>query len=174
MNPVIEIRTERPGDAAAVRSLNEKAFGQPSEAKIVDMLRERCPEAVSLVAILDDQIIGHILFSPAEIESQGKVIQGMGLAPMAVLPDYQRQGIGSRLVDAGLAALRQGPCPFVIVLGHPDYYPRFGFVPASSFGFRCQWDQVPDNAFMISILDTAAMKGVSGTVRYRDEFDEAM
>jgi len=97
----------------------------------------------------------------------------MGLAPMAIAPERQRQGIGSRLIEAGLKVLRQQACPFVIVLGHPEYYPRFGFVPASGHGLACQWEGVPDEAFMVLILDKAFMAGVSGVARYRDEFDEA-
>jgi len=98
----------------------------------------------------------------------------MGLAPMAVLPEFQRQGIGSRLVRYGLDILRQGSCPFIIVLGHPEYYPRFGFEPASTHKIRCQWTGVPDEAFMIIILDKDAMAGVSGIAAYRSEFDDAM
>ena len=98
----------------------------------------------------------------------------MGLAPMAVLPDYQHQGIGSQLVTSGLEILRQRNCPYVVVLGHPEYYPRFGFVPASRHGIVCQWEGVPDGAFMVLIFDEAIMSGVSGVVRYRDEFEEAL
>lgn len=171
---MIKIREEPPGNAADIRLVNEKAFGGSTEADIVDALRRSCPERVSLVAAADNKIVGHILFSPVTIESEGKEIRGMGLAPMAILPEYQRQGIGSRLVEAGLAALRDCSCPFVIVLGHPEYYPRFGFEPASRHGITCQWEGVPDDAFMILVLDAAAMSGVSGVARYRAEFDAAM
>ena len=168
---MIEIRKEQSGDAAAIRLVNEKAFGGPTEADIVDALREFCLERVSLVATADGRIVGHILFSPVTIESEGKEIRGMGLAPMAVLPEYQRQGIGSRLVEAGIAALRDSPCPFVIVLGHPEYYPRFGFEPASRHSITCQWEGVPDDAFMILVPDAATMTGASGVARYRAEFE---
>ncbi len=93
---------------------------------------------------------------------------------MAVLPERQRQGIGSMLVQAGVDAMRERNCPFIIVLGHPKYYPRFGFAAASHHGLSCQWDGVPDEAFMVLILDESAMASVSGTARYRDEFDLAM
>jgi putative acetyltransferase len=93
---------------------------------------------------------------------------------MAVRPDRQRQGIGSMLVRAGNEIARERGYPFVIVLGHPEYYPRFGFVPASRHGLSCQWDGVPDEAFMVMILDEAVLAGVSGVARYRDEFDRAM
>ncbi len=88
---------------------------------------------------------------------------------MAVLPDRQRDGIGSKLVRRGLDELRERNCPFVIVLGHPEYYPRFGFEPASKRGVRCKWE-VPDEVFMILVLDEAAMAGVSGLAHYRSEF----
>ena len=97
----------------------------------------------------------------------------MGLAPMAVLPERQRQGIGSELVETGLAELRERDCPFVIVLGHPEYYPRFGFEPASRHGIKCEWE-VPDEAFMILVLDGARMPEAGGRACYRAEFSEAM
>jgi putative acetyltransferase len=154
--------------------VNEKAFGQPDEANIVDSLQQSCPGLLSLVALDGDEVVGHILFSPAKIEGDAKTIEGMGLAPIAVLPERQRQGVGTQLVKRGIEMLRSRDCPFIIVLGHPEYYPRFGFVRASLHGIRSQWDGVPNEAFMILILDQSAMKGVSGVARYRDEFDEAM
>jgi putative acetyltransferase len=171
---MVTIQPERPDDIAAVRTLNETAFGQPSEAAIVDSIRAACPDAVSLVAVDDSQVVGHIFFSPVFASGERGTKQGMGLAPMAVLPERQRQGVGSMLVQAGIEAMRERDCPFIIVLGHPEYYPRFGFVPASQHGLSCQWDGVPDEAFMVLILDEDAMAGVSGTARYRDEFDQAM
>lgn len=171
---MIIVRTEKPEDIEGIREVNERAFGQPQEADIVNTLRGACPEALSFVAIEGDRVVGHILFSPATIHTHEKVVQGMGLAPMAVMPDYQRRGIGSKLVRAGLDVLKESACPFVIVLGHPEYYPRFGFIPASDYGLRCQWDGVPDEAFMALVLDESAMKGVSGVARYRSEFDAAM
>jgi putative acetyltransferase len=171
---MIIIREGREKDEEAVRAVNEKTFGQPDEANIVDRLRKNCPGQLSLVALDDDEVVGLILFSPAKIESNAKTIEGMGLAPMAVLPAWQRQGIGTLLVNRGIEMLRSQGCPFIIVLGHPEYYPRFGFVQASLHGIRSQWDGVPNEAFMILILERAAMKGISGVARYRDEFGEAM
>jgi putative acetyltransferase len=169
---MVTIRRERSEDGAQVRRVNELAFGQPAEADLVDGLRQSCADALSLVAE-DDGIVGHILFTPVGVESAGQRIVGMGLAPMAVLPDRQRRGIGSRLVTRGLDLLRDRRCPFVVVVGHPEYYPRFGFGPASRHGLASQWDGIPDAAFLAIVLDPAAMAGVSGVVRYRDEFGDA-
>jgi putative acetyltransferase len=166
---VVTIREEKPEDVPAVRRVNELAFEQPAEADLVDKLRLACADALSLVAV-DDGVVGHILFTPVVTESARRV-SGMGLAPMAVAPDRQRQGIGSELVRRGLEMLRQRGCPFVVVVGHPEYYPRFGFEPASARGIVSQWDGIPDAAFMVLILDANAMAGVSGVARYREEFD---
>ena len=169
--PAITIRYEAPGDEAGIRRVNREAFEQPVEADIVDVLRENCDNLVSLVAEREGEIVGHILFSPAVANSQDRTIVGMGLAPMCVLPVFHRRGIGSSLVEKGLEELRARGCPFVIVLGHSDYYPRFGFEKASERGLTCQWDGVPDEAFMVLVLDESAMKGVHGTARYGEEFD---
>lgn len=168
---MITIRPESPADASAVRRLNELAFGQPAEADLVEKLRAACGDALSLVAVADD-VVGHILFTPVVVEGASRRVVGMGLAPMAVLPDRQRQGIGSQLVRRGLDMLRQRGCPFVVVVGHPEYYPRFGFEPASAHALVSQWDGMPDAAFMVLILDDHAMAGVRGVARYRGEFDE--
>jgi len=168
---VITIRLERPEDGSAVRHVNELAFGQPAEADLVERLRQACTESLSLVAE-DDAVVGHILFTSVVVDSAGQRVLGMGLAPMAVLPDRQRQGIGSQLVRRGLDILRERGCPFVVVVGHPEYYPRFGFEPASTRGLASQWEDVPDAAFMVLVLDVHAMAGVSGVAKYRDEFNE--
>ena len=170
---MVLIRREEPADIDAVRSLNEQAFEGPAEAKIVDDLRESCSDIISLVAEEGGEVVGHIFFSPAELESGDERRIGMGLAPMAVLPAYQRKGIGSELVKAGMAELEQRDYPFVIVIGHPEYYPRFGFEPASRHGIKCEWE-VPDEAFMILILDESRIPEKGGTARYRHEFSEAM
>jgi putative acetyltransferase len=165
-------REERQDDVEAIRKVNLDAFGQSTQADIVDRLRQNCPDVLSLVAVLDDQVVGHILFSPAVIESAEPLL-GMGLSPLAVLPEQQCGGVGSMLIQKGLDVLKGRSCPFVIVFGHPDYYPRFGFERASLHGVRSQWEGVPDEAFMILALDENAMQGVSGVARYRSEFDEA-
>ena len=171
---MFSIRGEDPKDIEAVRTLNRQAFGQPAEADIVDRLRRNCEGVLSLVAVDGDDVVGHILFSPATVEGPGGTVIGMGLAPMAVLSQRQREGIGSALVRHGLDCLASNGCPFVIVLGHAKFYPRFGFVPASTYDLCSQWEGVPDAAFRIKVFDEAACNGVSGVARYRDEFDEAM
>jgi putative acetyltransferase len=168
---MITIRTEIPHDLPAIRKINELAFGQAAEAGLVDSLREHCRDILSLVAVDEHEIVGHILFSPVTIKSSECTILGMALAPMAVLPGRQRKGIGSALVRAGLERLRRSSCPYIIVLGHPEFYPRFGFEPASRHGIECQWEGVPDEAFMLVILDHDLMSGITGTARYRPEFD---
>ena len=169
---VVTIRPERPADVASVRRINEQAFGQPAEAILVDRLRAACPQAVSLVAEDDGQVVGHILFTPVVLEGRERQVVGMGLAPMAVLPERQRGGIGSALVRHGLDRLRERGCPFVVVVGHADYYPRFGFDRASRHGFASQWEGIPDQAFMALVLDAPAVAGVTGVARYRPEFDD--
>ena len=170
----IKIREEIYQDTDAIRAINEQAFGQPQEANIVDKLRANCDGLLSLVALKDDKIIGHILFSPVTIEGHHGILKGMGLAPMAVLPEFQRKGVGSELVQAGTKILKESKCPFIIVLGHPEYYPRLGFERASQYEIKSQWEGVPDHAFMILWLDKTVMNHVSGVANYRDEFNEAM
>jgi putative acetyltransferase len=162
---LIEIREERPDDIAAVRDLNKRAFGQDQESNIVDALRANGAALLSLVATVDDRVVGHIMYSPLSVGD----VNGAALGPMAVLPEHQRQGIGSKLVEAGNRKLKDAGCPFITVVGHADYYPRFGFTPASEHGIKCEWD-VPNDVFMLLFLDEAKMQGVSGLARYRHEF----
>jgi len=171
---MVKIRLEKPDDIPAVRTINEEAFGQATEANIVDKLRRSCSDALSLVAEDDGIIAGHILFTPVVIDSQTLKVEGMGLAPMAVLPGLQRRGIGSELVRKGLDTLRGRYCPFVIVLGHPEYYPRFGFEPSSRYNVKCQWEGIPDEVFMILVFDKNALQNISGVAMYRAEFDDVM
>ena len=169
----ISIREERADDIHQVSSVNDAAFGQPTEGHIVDRLRGADGEVVSLVAVLDEKVVGHIFFSSVTVETELGLIKGVGLAPMAVVPGHQREGVGSKLVTEGLKKIRKEGYPFVVVLGHETYYPRFGFRPASEYGLKCQWEGVPDDVFMAIIYDKDRMKSVSGTVYYRKEFNEA-
>jgi Predicted acetyltransferase len=168
---MILIRTEQPEDIAAIRRVNERAFNSPAEADLVDRLREHGKVTLSLVAVHETQIVGHILFSPVVIESTQQSIPAIGLAPMAVLPELQNQGIGSLLVKAGLDECRRSGHQIVVVLGHPEYYPRFGFAPASRYGIRSEYD-VPDEVFMAMELQDGALIACAGTVKYQPEFND--
>lgn len=170
----ITVREEQLEDIPAIRFVNEQAFGQPQEADIIDALRQSCDDLLSLVALYEGQVVGHILFSPSTIPQGKDVVHGMGLAPLAVLPAFQRRGIGSKLVETGLGILRDRSTSFVIVLGHAEYYPRFGFERASRHGILCQWQGVPDEAFMLLILDKTVMSGTRGIAYYRQEFNSTV
>jgi putative acetyltransferase len=169
MNDQTIIRPEHLDDIDAIRRVNELAFGQPAEAKLVDTLRSANAMLLSLVAEVDGQIVGHILFSSVDIERKTGHDRAVGLAPMAVLPDAQRRGLGKALVQSGLEKIRVAGHGAIVVLGHPSYYPRFGFKPASEFGLR--WE-VPghDNAFFAIELRPSFLGVRPGTVRYRPEF----
>ncbi len=163
------IRREEPADVAAIRSVNEQAFGGSAEAHAIDQLRERAAEMLSLVAVIDDRVVGHLLFTPIVIETPERSWPGLGLAPLSVLPEYQRQGIGSALMMAGLEECRRLGHERVIVLGHPAYYPRFGFERASRHGVRFEIE-APDEACMILALQPGALDGVSGVAKYQPEW----
>lgn len=163
---MIEIREERPDDIAAIRDVNKRAFNQDQEGNIIDALRSNGAALLSLVATLNGRVAGHIMYSPITV---GDKLTGAALGPMAVLPEHQREGIGSKLVEAGNLKLKDADYPFIIVLGHADFYPRFGFQPASTFGITCEWE-VPADVFMVLVLDQAKMQGVSGLAKYRHEF----
>jgi putative acetyltransferase len=168
---MVVVHPERTEDQAAVRFVHEFAFGRRHEADLVDLLRLRAQRFISLVAVMDGRVVGHILFTPVQIETEEGLIPALGLAPMAVLPEYQRRGIGSELVRQGLQACAQGGHPVVVVLGHPAFYPRFGFLPASRKGLHCEY-AVPDEAFMVAELSPGALQGRTGVVKYLPEFSE--
>jgi putative acetyltransferase len=168
----IRIRPETPADAAAVRRVNEQAFGRAVEADLVDALRDAGAAILSLVAEADGEVVGHVLFSPLSIETATGVHEAVALAPLAVVPERQRQGIGTRLVEDSLARLRDGGHAAVVVIGHAAYYPRFGFLRASRWGLGVTFE-VPDEAFMALELVPGFLAGCAGTVRYRPEFDGA-
>jgi putative acetyltransferase len=164
----MQIRAEEDKDRAAIHDLNEAAFETAAEADLVDALREEARPIVSLVAEDDKQILGHIMFSPVALTGHPE-IRVMGLGPMAVAPKYQRKGIGSELVRAGLLACAQLGFGAVVVLGHPHYYPRFGFSASSRFGIECEYE-VPEDAFMVLELIPGYLKEISGTIKYHEVF----
>ena len=163
----LAIRPEQPGDAAGVRQVNERAFGTPAEADLVDALRGS-DGSISLVATVGAAVIGHIMFTPVALDAAAAV-RAAGLAPMSVLPAHQRAGVGTELVRAGLAACREQGYSAVVVVGHPAFYPRFGFSPAHTYGLHCEFD-VPREAFMVAVLDRQVSPQLTGLVRYRPEF----
>ncbi len=162
---MLTIRSETPEDRADIHHVNSKAFGQESEAELVGMLRNRGILMVSPVAL--------IAFSSVTVKSENSSFQAIALGPMAVLPEYQRKGIGSQLVRAGLEECRHLGHEIVVLVGHPDYYPRFGFVPARSKGIECEFE-VPDEAWMLLELREGALSSRRGTVSFQPEFREAM
>ena len=161
------IRNENPQDVAAIRSINEDAFGRPDEADLIELLRAEGVVLGSLVAKAEERIVGHILFSRMWIDTTAGAVPAVALAPMAVLTEYQRRGIGQRLVRHGLDLLRGRNEGIVIVLGHPDYYPHFGFSVEKA---RCLESSFPPEAFMAMELTPGALTGVQGKVRYPKAF----
>jgi len=170
------IRPEAREDHDAVRRVIVDAFahsefGYHGEADIVDRVRDECAEVLSLVATDAERIVGHILFSPVAIHTADKVVRGMGLAPMAVSPDHQQMGIGTALVETGLRQLDHAGCPFVVVLGHPAYYPRFGFLPAARYGISHRFVGIPQDVFFVRGLKSDVLETIrDGTASYRHEF----
>jgi putative acetyltransferase len=164
----MRIRPETAGDVSAIRAVNLAAFDTALEADLVAALRDQADPLVSLVAEDAGTIVGHILFSPVTLDADAG-LRIAGLAPMAVMPSRQRQGIGSLLVRQGLDRCRRAGFAACVVLGHSEYYPRFGFAPASRFGLRSEYE-VPDEVFMAMELAPAALTGKRGTVRYHRVF----
>jgi putative acetyltransferase len=166
----MEVRAEKPEDVEAIRRVNVAAFGRTSEADLVDRLRG-IVSTFSFVAVEFEQIVGHIFFSPVAIEGECADDSWiLGLAPVAVLPDYQGRGIGSLLIQHGLKECNRLGFKAVVVLGSPKYYPRFGFIPAKEKRLGCEYP-VPDEAFMVLELKNAALEGCVGIVKYRPEFN---
>jgi putative acetyltransferase len=164
------IRAEQDCDWPAVYALNAAAFETSAEADLVDRLRVETKTIISLVADDVGQIVGHIMFSPVSLTGHPG-LRIMGLAPMAVATPRQRSGIGTLLVRAGLDRCLRMSAGAAVVLGHPDYYPRFGFVPAVNFAIRCEFE-VPDEAFMVMELQPGYLRGAKGTVKYLAAFDK--
>jgi putative acetyltransferase len=162
------IRAEEEKDRTAVHAVNVAAFETSSEANLVEVLREQAKPVISLVAEDHGAVVGHIMFSPVSLSGHPE-LKIIGLAPVAVSPQHQRQGIGSALVKAGLERCKQLGFVAVVVLGHAQYYPRFGFSPSTRFGIGSEYD-VPEDVFMAMELQPAALAGKTGTVRYHAAF----
>jgi putative acetyltransferase len=162
------IRAENPDDRAAIYDVNASAFETRAEAELVLALRDQADPVISLVAEVDGAVVGHIMFSPVALQGNADH-PVMGLAPMAVAPEHQGRGVGSALVRAGLQRCREMGVGAVVVLGHPGYYPRFGFVPASRFGLHSEYD-VPDEVFMALELQPGFLSSDRALVQYHAAF----
>lgn len=174
----LEIRPERPEDKVAIWEINRLAFGSEAEPTLVDKIRQSAgfiPQ-LSLVAVRQGRIVGHILFSLIEIRMDDRpdqLMPALSLAPMAVYPDFQNQGIGSALVRQGLEICRDLGHAVVVVVGHPAYYPRFGFTSARAKGLEAPFP-VPDEAFLAIELVPRSLNGVRGSVVYPPAFEETI
>lgn len=168
---MLEIRDEQAADVPLVHDLHARVFPTEAEAKLVDALRDRADPVISLVAADEHEVVGHVLFSPVELIGS-RFLRILGLGPMAVMRERQNRGIGTALVREGLQRCRALGAGAVVVLGHPGYYPRFGFEPASRKGIHCEFD-APDEAFMVIELTVDYFSGRKGTIRYHEAFAEA-
>ncbi len=169
----INLRHETINDYKEIKNINDLAFEQADEGLLIEKLRLN-PDFInklSIVAEFNDKIVGHILFFPIKIQNDSKKHESLALAPMSVLPGFQNKGIGGQLITKGLEIAKELGFKSVIVLGHKDYYPKFGFLPASRWRIKAPFD-VPDEVFMAIALVSDGLKNVSGIVEYPKEFEE--
>jgi len=169
----LTLRREKASDFHGIYLVHQAAFRQEAEGRLVEKLRKNkayIPE-LSLVAIQDNLVVGHIFFSKIKITGGPKDYESLTLAPLGVLTEFQNKGIGSLLVREGLKKARELGYRSVIVLGHKNFYPRFGFVPASRWGIESPYE-VPDEAFMAIELVPGGLDGISGKVKYDEAFEE--
>ena len=171
----IEIKAETLADFDSIRKINNQAFGQPQEAQLIESLRklENYIPELSLIAFEDDKAVGHILFFPIYIEAEHQKFQTLSLAPMAVLPEYQNLGVGGELIRHGLEKSKMLGFDSVMVLGHPNYYPKFGFEKASKWKIKSPWE-VPDEAWMAIELKAGSLDGKAGKAIFPKEYEEAV
>jgi len=161
------VRPEQEEDRIAIGELHRLVFGGNVEAELVDRLRRERRVELSLVAVIGGQIVGHILFSDLEADIDGRCVKALALAPMAVVPMRQRQGIGTRLMRESLARLERGQYETVMVLGHETYYPRFGFSAELARKLASPFES---DAFMAMELKPGALEGEHGSVVYPPAF----
>ncbi len=165
----LPLRDEQPSDRKQIWNVNIAAFESDGEAKLVDSLRESGIDSISMVYEEKGEIVGHILFSPVELAGDDSNLKIMGLAPMAVVPEFQKRGFGSELVRTGIARCLAKKYDAVVVLGYPEYYPRFGFIPSVKYKIKSEYD-VPDNVFMVLELKKGSLKGKSGVIKFHEAF----
>ena len=169
---MILIRPEEKEYIPGVRQVEERAFKRAAEAELVDRLRARGKATLSLVAVEDGEVIGHVLFSPVTLVNDEQRFDIVGLGPVAVEPKRQNEGIGSKLIRAGLEEVRQAGYAAVVVLGDPAYYSRFGFGPARRYGIYFDAPGIPEDAFQVLELRRGALEGHPGSACYSEEFNE--
>ena len=167
---MITIRPEEPADVEGIHSIHQSAFPTEAEARLVDRLREEGKLALSLIAEVKEGVVGHIAFSPVSVDPQSPAEGGLGLGPVAVLPEWQRKGIGEQLITRGIEDCGRGGYSFIVVLGEPEYYGRFGFRRASMFGLGNEYGV--DDPFMVLELSLGGLPKVPGTVKYVKVFSE--
>ncbi len=168
----MNIRMEKDFDYQNIREVNLCAFPSNDEALLVEKLR-KSGDVISLVAVKHDKIVGHVLFSTATIENSEESFLTLVLAPVAVLPKFQNLGIGTKLIENGLEEARKRGYSIITVLGHPKYYPRFGFKPAIKYGIESPFD-VPEEAFMVLELVPGTLKHISGVLKYSKAFNDIL
>ena len=169
----MNIRKEQSSDIKKIWQINSEAFETDAEANLVNALRDSACTFISLVAENQNKFVGHILFTPVELtdnKNNENKLKILGLAPMAVLSQHQNKKIGSKLVEAGLEHCKSLGYDAVVVLGHENYYPKFGFVPSIKFGIKSEYD-VPDEVFMIFELVPECLKNHGGVIKYHEVFN---
>jgi putative acetyltransferase len=164
------IREEVASEREAIHKVHENAFDSPLEAKLVDLLRLRGKSSISLVAEEYGKVIGHVMFSPVDIDPPSPGWNTLGLAPIGVIPERQRQGVGKALINGGLMMCRSNGVGAVVLLGDPEYYQRFGFKRAGDFGLGNEYQA--EDEFMVIELIPEFLEGIAGMVRYAAEFNE--
>ena len=165
------IRPERRQDKQRIRQINVEAFGSEAESNLIEVLRNSGILLISLIAEVNGEVIGHILFSPVDLRGNKSNVSIAGLSPMAVMPKWQRKGMGSMLVKEGLRLCKESGYAAVVVLGHPEYYARFGFAPSVRYGIKSEYD-VPDEVFMAVELSEGSLADCGGIVRYHAAFNQ--
>ena len=166
----MSIRAEKSADLDGISKINIEAFDTKEEVTIVNALRSSGVTNISLVYEKNNELVGHILFTPVELIGDKSSLKLMGLAPMAVIPKFQNKGVGSSLIKEGIQQCIDNGYDAIIVLGHPDYYPKFGFVPSIKYGIKSEYD-VPDEVFMALELKENILKGKHGIIKYHDAFN---
>jgi HAD superfamily hydrolase (TIGR01509 family) len=166
----VTVRQELPADIPGIRLVNRNAFPQEVEANLVDLIRDRGNMILSMVAVYGDKVLGHVMFSPVTLHPDHGDLRGLGLGPVAVLPEAQGKGLGTRLIESGMEICRRRGYDFVVLLGDPRYYSRFGFIPAAGFGLENEYGV--EDEFQARELKPDVLKGTRALIRYGPEFKE--